>query len=275
MSKFRFFSNQKMPWLKVIILAVASAVITAVLKIIPALEGTSFQDIAVNPDCWFLFALFIIVNCDKWWEASLKTFVFFLISQPLIYLIQVPFSSMGFELFKYYKYWFVITILTLPGAAVAFLVKKKNWLSAAVLSVAVGYLGYAAATYFWNVKSDFPHHLVSLIFCVLLAIFFVLALLDKNSQRLAVMAVMVVVIAGTLYFTKPISTKDISLDKGSWTYVVDDSNIADISITDGNDVSFKAKKKGNAIVTFTNENGEIIEYWVTVSNGSILVGSLS
>ncbi len=41
-------------------------------------------------------------------------FFFFLISQPLIYLLQVPFSSMGFELFIYYKYWFIWTLLTIP-----------------------------------------------------------------------------------------------------------------------------------------------------------------
>ena len=140
-----WFLNQNMSWIKVIIMAVITAVITAVLNLIPSLSDTSFQDIAINLDCWILFAVFIIVNCEKWWEASLKTFTFFLISQPLIYLIEVPFVALGFGLFQYYKYWFMITILTLPGAAIAFLLKRGSWISVVVLSVATGFLSYMMA----------------------------------------------------------------------------------------------------------------------------------
>ena len=121
MEKLKFFSSQKMSWLKVIIFSISTAVLTAVLNLIPFLNNTSFQDIAISYECWILFAIYIIVNCQKWYEAALKTFVFFLISQPLIYLIEVPFDDMGFQLFTYYKFWFILTLLTLPGAASAFL----------------------------------------------------------------------------------------------------------------------------------------------------------
>lgn len=270
MNKLKFFSNQKMPWIKVIILAVASAVITAVLNLIPALHNTSFQDIAVNLECWILFAVFIIVNCRKWWEASLKTFVFFLLSQPLIYLIQVPFSSIRFGLFNYYKYWFIVTVLTLPGAAIAYQVKRKDWLATAVLSVATGFLGYSTATYFWRTKADFPYHLISMCFCVILALFLIFALLDKKSHRLASVLVVVIAAAITLYVFKPTTEQAITLDEGSWTYVIEDPEIADVEIKDDNSVVFSAKSKGTSLVTFTNENGEITEYYVTVSGGSII-----
>ena len=50
-----------------------------------------------------MFAMIIISNCKTPKEAAAKTFVFFLISQPLIYLLQVPFSWQGWGLFHYYK----------------------------------------------------------------------------------------------------------------------------------------------------------------------------
>ncbi|MBQ0110502.1 MAG: hypothetical protein KBS41_01045, partial [Oscillospiraceae bacterium] len=83
----KLFGNINMSWLRVIIFALISAVYTALINQVPLLKNTSFTDIAVGFECWVLFAIIIIVNCRKWWEASLKTFVFFLISQPLIYLI--------------------------------------------------------------------------------------------------------------------------------------------------------------------------------------------
>lgn len=62
--------------------------------------------------------LIIMANCQKPLESACKTFVFFLISQPLIYLLQVPFSSMGWGLFGYYWNWFIWTLLTFPMAFV-------------------------------------------------------------------------------------------------------------------------------------------------------------
>ena len=45
------FTKQKMSWKKVILLAAAAAVLTAVLKLLPFFNNTSFQDIAINPEC--------------------------------------------------------------------------------------------------------------------------------------------------------------------------------------------------------------------------------
>jgi len=177
------FGNYGMSWPRVIIFAVLTAVITAVLNLMPFLKDTSFQDIAISFECWILFAVFLIVNCEKWWEASLKCFVFFLISQPLIYLIEVPFNSLGWQLFMYYGYWFKLTVLTLPGAAIAFLVKRGDGLSVAVLSVANAFLCLLSANYISSVISDFPHHLISAVFCLALAVFFVYVLFDGKKLR--------------------------------------------------------------------------------------------
>ena len=272
MEKLRkYFGEYEMTWLKVIIFAVITAVVTAVLNLIPALSDTSFQDIAVTFDCWFLFAIFIIVNCDKWWEASLKTFVFFLISQPLIYLIEVPFNSMGWDLFGYYGYWFKITLLTLPGAAIAFLVKKKNWLSVAVLSVATGYLAYAAVIYFYTTVANFPRHLLSCIFCLALAMFFVFVLLDEKKHRIAALAIILAILAASAVMTKPVRHQEINLPEGEWGCTVDKESVATVDMTDGDSAIVNAVDDGGTLITFENADGEIAEYYASVTGGRLYV----
>ena len=191
----KLFGETKMTWKRVILLAVITAAFTALVLCLEFLDNTSFQDIGISFECWFLFAIYIIVNCDKWYEASLKTFVFFLISQPLIYLLQVPFSWLGWGIFQYYKTWFIFTLLTLPGAAIAFLLKKKNWLSVAVLAVPTGFLANACVGYGARAYRSFPHHLLSSAFCLALGIFFVIVLLDEKKHKIAQFIYMAIMIA--------------------------------------------------------------------------------
>lgn len=263
-----------MTWPKVILFAIVTAVYTALINQPAFLKDTSFQDIAVNLECWILFALIIILNCKKWWEASLKCFVFFLISQPLIFLIEVPFNSMGFGLFMYYKYWFVITILTLPGAAIAFLVKKKNWLSVLVLSVACCYLIWQGMEYAWSAMGDFPHHLLSAVFCFAFAIVLVFALLDGKSHRMAAIALMAVALAFTVFFFAPVRKQLINLPEGNWTATTEDPEIAQIDSVEGTQAVIHAGHDGTTFIIFTNEEGETVEYNVTVSGGSMYMNAM-
>lgn len=271
----KYFGEVNMTWGKVILLAVITAVVTAALNLIPALKDTSFQDIAISLEWWFLFAIFIIVNCDKWWEASLKCFVFFLISQPLIYLIEVPFNSMGWELFDYYGHWFRLTVLTLPGAAIAFLLKKKNWLSVAVLSVATGFMAYMCVSYFNSAIASFPHHLLSCIFCIALAVFLVLVLLDEKKHRIAALAIVVFLLAVFIGLTVMNdgsgSTNVILLEEGVWSCTAADENVVDVQISDGNRVTITSVHNGYCLVDFENENGEVVTYAVLVDGANTSV----
>lgn len=271
----KWFLNQDMSWFKVVIMAVITAIITAVLNLIPSLRDTSFQDIAINLDCWILFAVFIIVNCEKWWEASLKTFVFFLVSQPLIYLIEVPFVALGFGLFQYYKYWFMITLLTLPGAAIAFLLKRRDWISVFVLSVATCFLSYMAADYFWSVKAHFPHHLFSLIFCITISVFFIFIFLGKRIHRIVGMVIVTVVFVISVFLTKPIIVHEIYLPDGNWSYYVEDDSLIEIRDEDSNSYTVTAVKEGSTFITFEDELGNIEEYHVSVTGGGIFVNKLN
>ncbi|MCQ2439663.1 MAG: hypothetical protein MJ074_07860 [Oscillospiraceae bacterium] len=68
----RLFGDMKMSWLTVILFAVAAGVYTGVMMLIPALADTSFQDIGISYEWWVIFAVIIVVNCGKSWEAMLK-----------------------------------------------------------------------------------------------------------------------------------------------------------------------------------------------------------
>ncbi len=274
----KYFGEYKMTWPRVIVFAVITAVVTAILNVIPALDDTSFQDPAINLDVWFLFAVFIVVNCEKWWEASLKCFVFFLISQPLIYLIEVPFTAMGWGLFGYYGYWFKLTVLTLPGAAIAFLLKKKNWLSVAVLSVATCYLAIVAVSYFGNAVAMFPHHLLSCIFCIGLIFLFVFVLLDEKKHRAVALAIAALALAGAIGWTVKNnsggSTYDMYLEEGTWSCTVSDENIIDVQITDGNYVKITSEHNGAVIIDFENENGDTVSYNIVVDGANLMVSPI-
>ena len=84
-----------MSWKLVIILSVICGVIPGLLMVPEQLSGTSFQMPGISFEFWICAGLFISLNCNKPLDAGLKVFVFFLISQPLIYLVQVPFSLLG------------------------------------------------------------------------------------------------------------------------------------------------------------------------------------
>ncbi len=108
------FGGIHLTWLKLITAAVIAGIFTGLMALVPALHDTSFHTIAVTLEVWILFGILIIMNSRSNLDAALKCFVFFLISQPLVYLIQVPFSPLGWQLFGYYQFWFIWTLLCFP-----------------------------------------------------------------------------------------------------------------------------------------------------------------
>lgn len=181
----KLFFETKMGWGRVILLAVICGIIVGALMIPDALINTSLQQPGITFEFWILAALFIILNCKKPIEAGLKTFVFFLVSQPLIYLVQVPFQDLGWQLFSYYKRWFFFTLLTLPGGMLAWFVKKKNWLSVLLLSaanlIALLELPDALST----LTGSFPLKLLTVLFILAEIVFFTFLLLRDRKKRIA------------------------------------------------------------------------------------------
>ena len=263
----KLFFETKMTWPRVILLAIGSAILTAAVLLIPVLANTSASYLGVTPEAWFVFALIIVMNCEKPLEAALKTFVFFLISQPLIYLIQVPFNSLRWDIFMYYPYWLKITILTLPGAVVAWFVKKDNWLGALILSVATGFIGIVLVESGFTVVQNFPGELIRAVFCLLEILVFIFVLLKKKSSRLIctvlTLAAMAVFCVYKLSGRADIYLSSYELPAGhTWEIQSTEGYIGNVEIKEDS-LDILAKKYSYETVIVVNELGEEIELYMT------------
>lgn len=159
----RLYGNLNMKWLTVILFAIVTGVYTGAIMLVNALADTSFQDIGISFEWWVIFAVIVVVNCEKNWEAMLKCFVFFLISQPLVYAVEVLFGPLTKDMAMYYyrSIWFPRTLLTLPGGFIAYYCKKQNVLGAVVLGIGNAIQALMGVYYAAQAIGDFPHHLLS------------------------------------------------------------------------------------------------------------------
>lgn len=189
----KLYGGLHMSWLRVIVFAVICAVMTAVFLIVPVFQNTSFMRMGVTLEAWIFFAVIIMANAESPMDSAMKTFAFFLISQPLIYLLQVLFSSLDWSIFRYYRYWFILTVLTFPAAYIGWLIRKKNWLSALILTPVLVFLAVTAYQSGLHCISHFPYLLVTCLFCILQIILYVMAFLS-GKKRIAGIAIPVLAI---------------------------------------------------------------------------------
>lgn len=199
----KLFGSLNMKWSKVVLLAALIGVYTGAIMLIPALKDTSFQDIGISYEWWVVFAIIIVVNCRKSTEAALKCFVFFLISQPIVYLIEIAFGTLSFDLaWSYYRnMWLPMTVLTLPGGWIAYQCKKQNMIGAVVLGLGNTIEALMGLSYAIMAASDFPHHLLSAVMSFAAIGVMSVAIQEKQKYRrislllpLLLMAILVAIV---------------------------------------------------------------------------------
>lgn len=163
----KMFENIKISWPAVILFAVIAGVYTGTVMMIDALKDTSFQDIGINYEWWVIFAVIITANCKKSYEAMLKCFVFFLISQPLIFAVQILAGRLSLDMGMYYyrSIWLPVTFLTLLGGFIAYHCKKQNLIGAVILGLGNTIQSVLGVFYFAQAIKSFPHHLLSVMVC--------------------------------------------------------------------------------------------------------------
>ena len=180
----RIYGGLSLTWPLVLFMAVGAGALTAAFLILPVFKGTSFERMGVHLEAWFIPAVLIMANAKKPLEAALKTFVFFLVSQPLIYLIQVPFSALGWGLFRFYGYWFLFTLLTFPMAWIGWHISRKNWLSVLILAPVLAFLGMTFFDAAGFCLRHFPHLLVTALLCLGQVLVYTLAFGGDGKKRL-------------------------------------------------------------------------------------------
>ncbi len=259
----KLFGGLKMSWPAVLLFAAATAVLTAVFLLVPVFENTSFERMGVTFEAWIFFAVIIMTNCHKPLESALKTFVFFLVSQPLIYLLQVPFSPMGWGLFGYYRYWFLWTLATFPMAFAGWYIKKKNWLSLLILAPVLFVLTHDYVGGFRDAARHFPRMIVTALFCLGQVLVYLYAFTENFRQKLLGFLVPLAAVI-ILLLTRPqlqLNATQFLPDEPSLTenavVTVEDGGTAEISIAGtGEDgmVRVIAEKYGST--AFTIRDGE-------------------
>lgn len=267
----KLFNETKITWKLLIIYSVVTGVVVGLLNCVPFLEKTSFVAPAVTFEYWFVAAIFIISNCESAKEASIKTFLFFLISQPLIYLVEVPFKAAGWGLFRYYPYWGKITVLTIPGAWIAYQIKRDNLLGAVILSVATGFLFATGVFFIRDLFGDFPRGLVGAVFCIMFSVILVQVIMRTKKTRIMAYICSLIFALGVIFVVSTTSssrTAGIMLDDGHQWEIVEADTGAEIS---GNYLTVTLKKEGTYNITLKNEKGETVKYEAAFADGRMTI----
>ena len=259
----KLYGGIDLTWPKLILYAVGTAVLTAVFLVVPVFKGTSFARMGETLEAWIFFAVIVMANCRKPLESALKTFVFFLISQPLIYLLQVPFSWQGWGLFRYYKFWFILTLCTFPAAYIGWYIKKRNWLSLIILLPVMCLLAYMCKDGIKHVIYSFPNLLIMVLFCIAQVLLYLYVFTEKVSQKLVGALVPAVFVAVMLLLPQNVhfSTSQFLPDSPALTEnavaAADDTGIADIAVNGtGEDSTVLIRAHAYGATEFTVKDGE-------------------
>lgn len=226
----KLFGGINLTWPKLLIFAVITGVYTAIMALLPITHDTSFADISISFEEWILFGVIIIMNSKSAIDSALKCFVFFLISQPLVYLLQVPFSEQGFGLFRYYNYWFIWTVLTLPMGFIGYFMKKDKWWGLIILTPVLLLLGEHYLLFIQETVFSFPYHLLSCLFCFVTLLIYPICIFKNKKIKIAgtIISAVIILTTSVIGFANPITynttlpSGEVTIDDSCNVYLADD-----------------------------------------------------
>lgn len=180
----KIFGGIELTWKKLIIFAIIAGAYTAIMAMLPIAKDTSFADITISFEVWILFGIFIIMNSKSAKDSALKCFVFFLISQPLVYLIQDVINHNNLFL-TYYRFWIVWTIGTFPMGFIGYLMKKDKWWGLVILTPMLIFLGIHYSGFLNQTIYSFPYHLLSTMFCFITLLLYPICIFNNKKVKTA------------------------------------------------------------------------------------------
>lgn len=270
----KLFGGIDLTWPKLIIAAVAAGVYTAVMALIPAVHYTSFHTIVVTFEVWILFGILIIMNSKSNLDSALKCFVFFLISQPLVYLIQVPFSELGWALFGYYRFWFIWTLLCFPMGFIGYWMKKGKWWGYLILLPMIVLTAESYMGYFSDFQFSMPRYILIVLFCACAMILYPVAIFENKKIKAAGVAIsgafiavltIICLLNPPVYSTEIMGNGENYQFDDTYTAYLSDKKYGDVEIRydDGaEDYMLHAdfKRAGDTVLTLVSPAGEKTEY---------------
>ena len=285
----KLFGGINLTWPKVIIAAVIAGVLTGVIALIPALHYTSFHSITTTFEAWVLFGLIIILNSKSNLDAGLKAFVFFLISQPLVYLVQVPFSSLGWQLFNYYPYWLVWTVLCFPMGFVGYYMKKGKWWGYLILLPLIILTGFSYYNYFQDFLFNIPRYILVCLFCACAMIVYPLAIFEDKRIRtvgaaiggVAVIALTVIcLLRPPVYSTEIMGSSEEHEFDATYTVFLADGKYGNVEIVyleslENYMVHADFTRRGDTVLIMVSPSGEKTEYAIHIERDTFEVTKLA
>lgn len=187
-----------------IIFAIICGIVTGIildiqLQDITLIKDSSLFNIGICFEFWVFATMIIVSRTKKPLEAAFKVSLFFLISQPLVYLIKVPVDGRGWGVFFDYKGWFIWTILTIPGAFIAWFTNKKNNMSIAIYMVAIIFLSLEFAQHFRWFVGHFPYQFIACAFILFQIAAYVLTFEGKRRIVFGILSIISIITVTVLY----------------------------------------------------------------------------
>ena len=185
----KLFGGIDLSFKKLIIFAIIAGVYTGVMAMLPIAKDTSFADITISFEVWILFGIFIIMNSKSAKDSALKCFVFFLISQPLVYLIQDFINHSNLFL----------TILTIPMGFIGYFMKKDKWWGLVILIPMLIFLGIHYSGFLNQTIYSFPYHLLSTMFCFITLLLYPICIFNnKKVKTMGIIISVLIILAMTV-----------------------------------------------------------------------------
>lgn len=271
----KLFGGLNLTWPKLIVFSIIAGAYTAIMEILPVTNDTSFADIRATFEVWILFGILIIMNSKSPIDSASKCFVFFLISQPLIYLIQAPFNSMGFDFFQAYGPWFICTLFTFPMGFIGYFMKKNKWWGLFILTPILLLLGGLLSHYIIEIPFTFPFHLLTILFCFTTLLLYPLCIFSNKKVKIAgviISTIIIFVMLTIAFICRPVynttilvSNNDVFFDEKCNAYLENDA-IGKVNIEYNEtferyviNAGFTRKGKTNLIIVDENDKKTVYE----------------
>ena len=279
----KVFGEINLTWKKLIIFAIIASVYTAIMAMLPIAKDTSFADITISFEVWILFGILIIMNSKSAKDSALKCFVFFLISQPLVYLIQDVINHSNLFL-TYYRFWVIWTICTIPMGFVGYYMKKDKWWGLLILTPILIFLGIHYSGFLGQTIYNFPYHLLSTVFCIITTLLYPICIFSNKKVKVTgiIISILIILIMSVITLTNNTVYNTTVLTNGggagaifddSYNVYLEDSSYGKVYIIYNEGIEdymvnaeFKKAGKTNIILEDSNGNKEVFEIDIKINS---------
>lgn len=111
---------------------------------------------------------------------------------------RTAFDRIGQSSVLLHQIWLPITLLTLPGGAIAFYAKKQNALGAVALSIGNTVVALLGVSYFQKLCHSFLRHLLTVVSCAAIIAVLLMGMQQKWKTRFLSAATTLLLTAGVI-----------------------------------------------------------------------------